>query len=130
MSVFQFGFMLNYYWDCTVWEKSCLFGNYFKPFFFQIGIFLQGKKPLFSSNLRQTRPAEGRLRVREFLATLKTCWWPSAVVFFLWSGCCLFGTFPISILNFINITVIININCNYWNHSFNKCPPWVVVIFT
>ena len=40
--------------------------------------------------------------MREFLATLKTCWWPSAVVFFfLWSGCCLFGTFPISILNFM-----------------------------
>ena len=26
-------------------------------------------------------PAEGRLRVGEFLATLKTHWWPSAVVF-------------------------------------------------
>ena len=25
-------------------------------------------------------PAKGRLRVREFLATLKTHWWPSAVV--------------------------------------------------
>ena len=25
-------------------------------------------------------PAEGRLRVRQFLATLKTHWWPSAVV--------------------------------------------------
>ena len=25
-------------------------------------------------------PAEGHLRVREFLATLKTHWWPSAVV--------------------------------------------------
>ena len=25
-------------------------------------------------------PAEGRLRVREFLAALKTCWWPSAAI--------------------------------------------------
>ena len=25
-------------------------------------------------------PAEGRLRVREFLVALKTCWWPAAVV--------------------------------------------------
>ena len=25
-------------------------------------------------------PAEARLRVREFLAALKTLWWPSAVV--------------------------------------------------
>ena len=41
--------------------------------------------------------AEARLRVREFLAALKTHWWHSAV----WSGCCLFDTFPISILNYI-----------------------------
>ena len=42
-------------------------------------------------------PAEGRLRVREFLSTLKTHWWPWPA---LWSGCCRFETFPISFLNF------------------------------
>ena len=42
-------------------------------------------------------PAKVRLQVWEFLAALKTHWWPSA----LWLGCCLFDTFPISILNFI-----------------------------
>ena len=42
-------------------------------------------------------PAEGRLRVREFLSTLKTHWWPLPA---LWSGCCRFETFPISFLNF------------------------------
>ena len=47
-------------------------------------------------------PAEGRLRVREFLATLKTPIGGLQLLSALWSGFCLFGTFPISILNFIN----------------------------
>ena len=37
--------------------------------------------------------------VQEFLATLKTVG-DLLLLFFLWSGCCLFDTFPISILNF------------------------------
>ena len=47
--------------SCTITTETALFGkkvvffgNNFKPLFFQIGILLQGKKPLFSSNLRQT----------------------------------------------------------------------------
>ena len=36
----------------------------------------------------------------------------------LWSGCCLFGTFPISILNFISIFVIISI-ANLYEKKIN-----------
>ena len=49
-------------------------------------------------------PAEGRLRVREFLAALKRHVGDLLLLFVLWSGCCLFGTFHISILNFIHQT--------------------------
>ena len=42
-----------------------------------------------------------RLWVRDFLAVLKTRWWTSA----LWSGCCLFDTYLISILNFIIVDI-------------------------
>ena len=42
-----------------------------------------------------THPGAGISRyIEDMLVTFCCC-------FFLWSGCCLFGTFPISILNFI-----------------------------
>ena len=50
-------------------------------------------------------PAEGRLRVREFLATLKTHWWPSAIDCSM-VGCCRFDTFPISFLYLILLLII------------------------
>ena len=41
-------------------------------------------------------------QVLNFRVGLKTHWWPWAVFcFMLWSGCCLFNTFPVSILNSI-----------------------------
>ena len=44
-------------------------------------------------------------RVRDFPAVLKTHWW-TRLFSALWWCCCLFDTFPISILNFIPV-------CNY-----------------
>ena len=47
-------------------------------------------------------PAGVRLRGQDFLALVKTYWWPQLVFFPLSLGCCLLDTFPISILNFIS----------------------------
>lgn len=51
-------------------------------------------------------PDETHLRIRDFLAVLETrCWlWEFSIP---WSGCCLFESLPISILNFnINLLII------------------------
>ena len=51
--------------------------------------------------------------MREFLATLKTCD-DLLLLFFLWSGCCLFDTFPISILIFSSPFLKGNVSfCHY-----------------
>ena len=46
-------------------------------------------------------PVEVRLQVKDYLALLKNHCRSSAGCITLWSGCCLFDTFLISILNFI-----------------------------
>ena len=65
-------------------------------------------------------PAKAHLRVREFLAALKTYCWPSAA---LWSGC-LFDTFLISILNSVyskQLTSLLKDDCNFIVAPHTSC---------
>ena len=54
---------------------------------------------LFMEKIRKT---EAQLRVQDFLAALKTCWWPSGCCLLIYKIVVCLTYSPISILNFMS----------------------------